>query len=113
MNSKEAKILINTLLENKDKWIEFSKIFPRGEQIVKSLFKIESELEMYGKTATFPINSKFIYKGMTFPIVGVYIRYTDGYGVYEDGSCDLILDISNSEFEGKTTVIHESHLLIN
>lgn len=60
-------------------------------------------------------DSRFIYKGLTLDIIGVYIEYKNGsgMGISADGSREYRLSLEGTQWaDRKNTVIHDNELEI-
>lgn len=73
-------------------------------------------MKTYSGTVKVKDDSRYVYKGLTLPIMEVYIDYKNGkgMGVYADGTREYRLSIIGSYFEvknhGTNCVIHDSEL---
>lgn len=72
-------------------------------------------MKTYSGKAKVKDDSRFIYKGLTLDIIGVYIEYKNGsgQGVFADGSREYRLSLEGTEWaDRKNTVIHDKDLEI-
>lgn len=72
-------------------------------------------MKNYTGTAKVKDDSKYVYRGHTLNILGIYADYKNGNGdgVYADGTREYKLSLLGTEFEakfGKTTVIYDNQL---
>jgi len=80
---------------------KFLQAYIKSQRKIK---KIMIEIETIAKIKD---DSKFIYKGLELPIIGLYMTIEDGMGIYPDGTRSFDLSLMGTEFEKRGSGYHD------